>query len=101
MGKKERNLVIGGHNYDIVIKPLEHKERGKVLYGRHSVRENTILINEEVTHSRQVETLIHEVLHAIYFNCGLEHDERVIDSLSNGLYQLGVGDYLWKKTKKS
>ena len=95
MGKKERNLVIGGHNYSIVIQPLVHKERGKVLYGRHSVRDNTILINEEVAHSRQVETL-----NAIYFNCGLEHDETVIDALSNGLYQLGVGDYLWKQTKK-
>ena len=42
MGKKERNLVIGGHNYSIVIQPLVHKERDRVLYGRHRVRENAI-----------------------------------------------------------
>jgi len=39
-------------------------------------------------------------LHAIHYNTGLEHDERTIEAISNGLFQLGVGDYLWKKSLK-
>jgi hypothetical protein len=46
------------------------------------------------------ETLIHEVLHAIFYNTGLEHDEKQIEAISNGLFQLGIGDYLWKKSEK-
>lgn len=94
-------LEVGGHPYEILFDKLTHEDNRKELYGRHLVKENVILINEEIAHSRQQETLVHEILHAIFYNTGLKHDERIIEALSNGLHQLGVGDYLWKKAKKS
>ena len=97
-------LNLGGHQYSIVVDNLENEERvkdGNILYGRHLVEHNIILINQDIEQSRKEETLIHEVLHAIYFNCGLKHEEKTIEAVSNGLFQLGVGDYLWKKAKKS
>lgn len=100
MKKKDMHLHIGGHDYTIVELPLEHEDNDKELYGRHLVRDNVILINQDINISRKKETLLHEVLHSIFFNYGLEHDERVIDSISNGLFQLGIGDYLWKKSQK-
>ena len=96
----KRGLVIGEHPYEILTSKLEHEDRNKELYGRHLVKENVILINEDIAPSRIKETLIHEVLHAIFYNTGLEHNERQIEAISNGLFQLGVGEYLWKKAQK-
>ena len=93
-------LNIGGHNYKIIELPLTHEDGSKELYGRHLVKENVILINKDIAESRKKETLIHEVLHAIFYNTGLEHDERQIEAISNGLFQLGVGEFLWKTSKK-
>ena len=93
-------MNIGGHNYIIVLDELSSGEDNRVLYGRHLVEDNIILINSKIEKSRQQETLIHEILHSIHFNCGLEHDERTIEAISNGLFQLGIGDYLWKKAQK-
>jgi Zn-dependent peptidase ImmA (M78 family) len=98
--EKKMRLNIGGHNYKIVELPLEHEDNDKELYGRHLVKDNIILINANIEESRKIETLVHEILHAIHYNTGLEHDERTIEAISNGLFQLGVGDYLWKKSLK-
>ena len=98
--KKAMELTIGGHLYKIVELPLTHEDESKELYGRHMVKDNIILINQEIHESRKQETLIHEVLHAIFYNYGLEHKEGLIDAISNGLFQLGVGEYLWKTSKK-
>lgn len=98
--KKALEINIGGHDYKIIELPLQHEDESKELYGRHMVKENIILINEDIHKSRKEETLIHEILHAIFFNYGLNHDERVIDAISNGLFQLGVGEFLWKTSKK-
>tara|TARA_R100000742_G_C4277536_1_gene99516 strand:- start:15 stop:335 length:321 start_codon:yes stop_codon:yes gene_type:complete len=99
--KDNMSLNLGGHDYKIVLDPLEDKaEPGKILYGQHLVELNVILINSNIEQSRKEETLIHEVLHSIHYNSGLEHDERQIEAISNGLFQLGVGDYLWKKAQK-
>ena len=95
-----RKINIGGHEYEILVTELKHENPRKELYGRHEVKENIIYINDEIAASRMQETLIHEVLHAIFYNTGLEHDERKIEAISNGLFQLGIGDYLWKKSEK-
>jgi len=97
---KKMELNIGGHNYNIMVTPLEHEDNDKELYGRHLVKNNIILINEEIEDSRQKETLMHEVLHAVYYNTGLEHNEREIEAISNGLFQLGVADFLWHKAQR-
>tara|TARA_B100000029_G_scaffold206875_1_gene204627 strand:+ start:522 stop:830 length:309 start_codon:yes stop_codon:yes gene_type:complete len=100
MKNKSMGMNIGGHNYIIILEELCAGEQDKVLYGRHLVEDNIILINSKIEKSRQQETLIHEILHSIHYNCGLEHDERTIEAISNGLFQLGIGDYLWKKAQK-
>ncbi len=94
------SLNLGGHQYKILVQELEAIEASKVLYGQHLVEHNIILINENIDQSRKEETLIHEVLHAIHYNTGLEHSERTIEAISNGLFQLGIGEYLWKKAQK-
>ena len=92
-------LNIGGHDYKIIELPLKHDDDDKELYGRHMVKENIIMINEDIHDSRKKETLLHEILHAVFYNYGLQHKEGLIDAISNGMFQLGVGGYLWKKRK--
>ena len=97
---RDTRIVIGGHDYRIIFTDLQHLDETKEFYGRHEVKDNIIYINQNIEESRQKETLIHEILHALHFNYGLEHKEGYIDALSNGLFQLGMGEYLWKKIKK-
>tara|TARA_R110000868_G_scaffold65399_9_gene195723 strand:+ start:1873 stop:2193 length:321 start_codon:yes stop_codon:yes gene_type:complete len=104
MSEKNKNrntrIVIGGHEYKVIFTDLQHEDSTKELYGRHEVKDNIIYINKNIHESRQKETLIHEILHALHFNFGLQHNESYIDALSNGLFQLGLGDYLWTKSLK-
>jgi Zn-dependent peptidase ImmA (M78 family) len=93
-------LDIGGHNYTVICENLTHEDSSKELYGRHLVKHSQILINNQIDDSRQKETLIHEILHAVLVNAGHDHDEGLIDAISNGFHQLGVGEYLWKKAQK-
>jgi len=93
-------LDIGGHNYEITEEELVSPKADRELYGRHEVITSKIRINKNISISRKKETLIHEVLHAVLMNGGHEHPEDIIDCISNGFFQLGVGDYLWKKSQK-
>ena len=92
-------LNIGGHNYVINEVPETVREDGKLLLGVHNVKDCTINIDKEMKHTRKVETLLHEVIHVILTNTGCEHNERTIDALANGMLQLGIGEYVWKKVK--
>jgi Zn-dependent peptidase ImmA (M78 family) len=97
---RKMKLNIGGHEYTIEERTLKASDSTKELYGSHLVKDNVIFINKDIAQSRRRETLIHEVLHAVFYNRGIEHDEPLIETLSNGLHQLGIGDYLWKKARK-
>lgn len=98
--EKIGNIVLGGHKYQVLSKELISEDPSKDLYGRHEITQNLILINEVLNSDRAKETLIHEILHGILVNAGQEHPENIIDALSNGLFQLGVGDMLWKQVQK-
>ena len=93
-------LDIGGHKYQIkTMKNQKNEENGNMLLGRHDVKECEIWLDDEMTHTRTVETFMHEILHVILTNTGNGHDEKLIDGISNGLLQLGAADFLWKKAK--
>ena len=99
---KTRKLAIGGHNYKIKgMKQETAKENGPFLLGKHDVKSCEIFLDTDMNHTRTMETFLHEIIHVILANTGNDHNETLIDSLSNGLHQLGVGDYLWKQGKCS
>jgi|TARA_R100001224_G_C3988897_1_gene138502 hypothetical protein len=90
-------MIIGGHHYKVKLVD-EMKVEGGIVLGMHNTKECVINIDKEQTLSRKKETLIHETIHAILTNAGFaEQDEHYIDTLANGLFQLGVGDLLWEK----
>ena len=90
-------MKIGGHQYKINLVGEMKVKNGSIM-GLHDCRTCTINIDKNLTESRQKETLIHEILHAVLTNAGFqEQDEHYIDTIANGLFQLGIGDFLWNK----
>lgn len=95
-------LEIGGHNYDIkTMTNRTNKKNGNMLLGKHDVKECEIWLDDSMSHTRTVETFMHEILHVILTNTGNEHNEKLIDGVANGLLQLGAADYLWRKAKST
>ena len=96
-----RKLDIGGHEYKVKFMDGEkHGEGNKYLFGMNNPRTCEIFLDEKLVTSRRNETFLHEVIHAILVNTGCAHDEGLIETLANGFHQLGVGEYLWRKTGK-
>lgn len=60
------------------------------LMGRLSYDTAQIYIRNDLPIDKKMETLLHEVLHAVYMNAGLQpgdEEEKVVTALSSGLYQ--------------
>ena len=94
-------IAIGGHDYTVNLVDSKTTSDGKMLLGNHDARTCTINLDREMSTTRTRETFLHEVIHVILTNAGMQsHDEVVIDATANGLLQLGVGEFLWKKLKK-
>ena len=96
-----RRLDIGGLEYKVKMMDGEkNASDGKLLFGLNNPRTCEIFLDEKLVASRRNETFLHEVIHVILVNTGCDHDEGLIESLANGFHQLGVGEYLWRKTTK-
>ena len=64
-------------------------------YGTTHHTNQNIFISTETTQQKNEETLIHEILHAVWHAYGLgedkvlkDYDERIVRSLGTGLYQV-------------
>ena len=91
-------MKIGGHRYKINFVNDMKLDDGSTILGMHDTKNCNINITKDMALSRKKETLIHETLHVILTNAGFqEQDEHYIDTIANGLLQLGVGDLLWEK----
>lgn len=95
-------INIGGFDYTVE-ENNDIAEQGS-LFGSTHHNSQKIFIKPNTTKQQKTATLIHEVMHVIWFNTGLrsrdnirEHEEEIIDALSNGIYQvLKDNKGLWK-----
>lgn len=96
-------MKICGHYYKVIIEFVDGMKRkdDKMYFGHIKFSTGEIHLWPKARRSIQEESLIHEVLHAITFhsNNRSDHDEELLEALSGGLYQLGVGKFLWDKAK--
>jgi len=101
-------LPICGHEYSIRIVDEFEGEEGHVT-GRVNHALLQIEISSGLPESQREEVLLHEIGHCFLYHCGHENDYRVaekikrentLDVFANGLYALGVGEFLLKKAKK-
>lgn len=102
-------MKIVGHNYKVkFIDKLRGYEvdtrtySGNEVYGQTNYDKNAIELNSSMCKNLQEEVLVHEIIHAIIFHSHKrnDHDEAVIQAISNGLYRLGVGKFLMEKEGK-
>lgn len=74
------NYTIGGFDTDV----------DRNLMGRLSYDVAQIYIRNDLPIDKKYETLLHEVMHAVYMNAGLQpgdEEEKVVTALSSGIYQ--------------
>ena len=62
------------------------------------MRNCDIILEHDMKDSKILEVLCHEVMHAITYGTSLEMTETQVQVVANNLYQLGFGEYLWKKS---
>ena len=60
------------------------------LMGRLAYDTAQIYVRKDLPLDKKMETLLHEVIHAVYMNAGLQpgdDEEKVVTALSSGIYQ--------------
>lgn len=91
--KIPKKLKIGGFIYKISrdTNVADHSSSfGTTINGRQVIN-----ITRDVPFQKQEQTLLHEILHAVWFVYGLkeagyksEQQEHIVDALSHGIYQV-------------
>ena len=97
---KTMMLPINGHEFSIRFISGAKVDLGAMdseILVAISMRNCEIVLEHDMKDSKLLEVLIHEVLHGITHGSSLEMTETQVQVLANSLYQLGFGDYLWKK----
>lgn len=96
-------MKICGHEYKVFIEFVDNMKRedDPMFFGQVRVSTGVIRLWPRAKRDVQEESLIHEIIHAIltHSNSRSAHDEQVVGAIAGGLYQLGVGKFLWKKAK--
>ena len=84
--KVPQRIRIGGHYYEILLSD-DIADRGKS--GECNHKKQTLLINTSRPESQKIESLIHEIIHAIDSIYGSDDmPEATVSGLSEGLYQV-------------
>ncbi len=88
--KLPAEIKVASHMYKVSLKDREwYHESGK--RGECDKNETKIWISEGMTVSRTVETFIHEILHAVYYEYGIQdedEEERIVTALATGFSQV-------------
>ncbi|MCG7407726.1 ImmA/IrrE family metallo-endopeptidase [Paenibacillus sp. ACRRX] len=80
-------IKVAGTHYEVVREKLLGAAEN--IYGDANFTIHRIRIDESITPERAQQTLIHELLHAIFYEAGYdEQDEDVIRRVSTVLYQV-------------
>lgn len=83
-------VKIGGSTYDLVYtKDLENEE-GTKLWGQISENKGAITLESSIKGKpeQHANTFLHECLHGILIDRGIDHEEKLIVNFTNGLIAL-------------
>ena len=96
--KIPKTLKIGGFIWKIVYN--QDVNTGSATFGQTHYRTQKLFIAPESSQQKQEQALIHEILHAIFWQNALtetfknEQEEQIVASLSMGLYQVLKDNHL-------
>ncbi|MBS1007765.1 ImmA/IrrE family metallo-endopeptidase [Leuconostoc suionicum] len=84
-----KKIKVGGINYELIAKEnLEDKNES--VWGFVEYESSKIYVRSNISKQKQLQTIIHESLHAMLHESGLDdyaNDEKIVTPLSNMLYQ--------------
>ena len=84
-------IAVAGINYAVHRMPSSEmiaENEGETLFGDVEYLSSTIRINEDASPTRQEQTLVHELVHAMMFEAGIEdQDENLVNRLDKVFYQ--------------
>lgn len=86
--KIPKTVKVGGHIYKVEITKTSEESKGHNNWGRTNHAKLKIYIDRELATSKQEETYLHELVHAIDFHMGTKLKEEQVERFSNGLYQV-------------
>jgi Zn-dependent peptidase ImmA (M78 family) len=84
-------VKLGWRTYSISI--ARRQDPQKMLYGEIDFERNTIFINEDGSQGTQKSTLLHEIIHWIFYNSGhanWRNDEELVNSLAENLMMIFI-----------
>ncbi|KAA9242177.1 MULTISPECIES: hypothetical protein [Aerococcus] len=99
-------IKIAGMEYTIVEKALNPGYQGiedDYLLGQCQYPAATIEIDIDATESRKKQTIIHEMMHAVFFESGvvIDGEEKIVNQLGLTMYQvLKDNDFSWLKNEQ-
>lgn len=84
------NVKIGWRNYTVAQGEHRAGDNGGDLYGQIEYEKRQIFLYEKIDTDEKSVTLLHEMLHGIFFNMGnaLREDENFVTALAENLYQV-------------
>lgn len=83
-----RELIINGIHYRIEMEPVIDLEANGTVMGQTDYPSTSIQLLKSLSKERKEQTLIHEALHAIFYEAGYgDHDEEMINHLTPVFYQ--------------
>ena len=97
-------IKVGGINYQVELVDLTTQRDEEIGWqlGYCHFHKDLIEINSMISEQRQRQTLVHEMMHAIYEEAGVEQDEGNVDALAKVLYQvLKDNDFSWLRNLES
>ena len=98
------SVKVGGINYKVELVDLTTQRDDEIGWqlGYCHFHKDLIEINSMISEQRQRQTLVHETMHAIYEEAGVEQDEGDVDALAKVLYQvLKDNDFSWLRNLES
>lgn len=96
-------IKVGGITYDVhhVDLTTHRDEELGMQLGYCHFHNDLIETNSKISEQRKNQTLIHEMMHAMYEEAGLEQNEEEVDALAKVLFQvLQDNDFSWLKRHK-
>lgn len=85
-----KKIKVGGIVYDVELKEVVEINQDRNYYGSCDYKSAKIEIANTINEQRQEQTLIHEVMHAVFDEAGisLENEEDIVNRLSLVWYQV-------------
>lgn len=92
-------IKVGGIDYTVSIEDLSDFNNGESFrMGQCSEVKAVIEISKDISLQKQKQTLIHEMMHAVFIESGIdaENEEELVNSIGLVLYQvLKDNDFSW------